>query len=180
MSKEDMILIKEGLKLKDSDGTSRVVTLKMRARAYIGDVYIYFKEKAWDKKGYHLMDDEVLIDGVMKYLKTCGYKGPAFGRAESGMQEDKIVILEPCKHFEAWATRKYNFKKLEISKPKSKWEDDSIQFPRLIAELNAAGVFGDKDVTQFLEDSMGLTLKEIKVIVNKAEFQFYKAKGQIV
>lgn len=111
MSKEDMILIKDELKLKDSDGTPRVVTLKMRADAYIGDVYIYFKEKAWDKKGYHLMDDEVLIGGVMTHLKKRGYKGPVFGRAESGMQENKVVILEPCKQFETWAIKKFGFNK---------------------------------------------------------------------
>ena len=114
MSKEDMILIKEGLKLKDSDGTPRVVTLKMNKEAYIGDLYIYFKEKAVDKKGYHLMDDEVLIDGVMKTLKKMGYKGPVFGRAESGMQENKVVILEPPEEFEIWADKKFGFIRKDI------------------------------------------------------------------
>ncbi len=111
MSCADMILIKDGLKLKDINGTPRVVTLKMRGDAYIGDVYIYFKERAYDKSGNHLMDDEVLIDGVMKYFKKRGYKGPGFDRAESGMQETKVVILEPNKQFEAWAAKKFGFVK---------------------------------------------------------------------
>ena len=114
MKIKDMITIKRDLKLTDSDGTPRVVTLRIPKSAYIGDLYIYFKEKSVDKKGYHLMDDEVLIDGVMQFLKKIGYEGPIFGRAESGMQGNKLVILEPVKQFETWATEKFGFIRKEI------------------------------------------------------------------
>ena len=114
MGFNDFITIKEGIKLKDSDGTPRIVDIKMRANSYLGDVYIYFKEKAVDKKGYHLMDDEVLIGGVMTYLKRRGYNGPVFDRAEMGMQENKLVILEPNEEFEVWAAKKFGFIKRSV------------------------------------------------------------------
>ena len=103
------ITIKEDVKIKDCNGTTRVVTLKMKREAYIGDLYIYFKERAEDKNGYHLSDDTVLIKGVMAYLKKRGYKGPKFSRAEMGMQGDKLVILEPPEEFEIWADKKFGF-----------------------------------------------------------------------
>lgn len=50
------------------------------------------------------------------------------------------------------------------------WEDDKVQFARLIAELEAAGVFelDDSDTMRFLRESMDLETHEIMDIVERA------------
>jgi hypothetical protein len=52
------------------------------------------------------------------------------------------------------------------------WKKDSVQFPRLIAELNAAGVFQDAETVSFLKESMDLTTDEILDVVERAERKF--------
>lgn len=56
------------------------------------------------------------------------------------------------------------------------WKDDKIQFARLIAELNAAGVFQMDGVTRDLMESMDLDKAQILDIVERAEMVFEKAK----
>ena len=48
------------------------------------------------------------------------------------------------------------------------WENDGIQFPRLIAEAYAAGVF-TLDVLKTMAESMDLAVDQIMTIVNRAE-----------
>ena len=55
----------------------------------------------------------------------------------------------------------------------------NVQFPRLIAELNACGIFTDKDIMAFLRESMDLNDEEIMVIVDKAERRFENVKNKI-
>ena len=50
-----------------------------------------------------------------------------------------------------------------------KWKDNSIQFPRLIAELEAAGAF-TPEVTEQLCESMDLTVDEISELVDRAQY----------
>lgn len=57
------------------------------------------------------------------------------------------------------------------------WEDNSIQFPRLIAEMEMAGAFTD-DVIAQLRESMDLETDEIMELVSRAcdEFDGIKEK----
>lgn len=52
------------------------------------------------------------------------------------------------------------------------WDSDFIQFPRLIAELEAAGVFSDQAVIEDLCTSMDLTSEDIMEIVGRASDKF--------
>ena len=51
----------------------------------------------------------------------------------------------------------------------SKWEDNSIQFPRLIAEAEAAGLWCDKVGGQLMAESMDLEVKEVFEIIERAQ-----------
>lgn len=62
------------------------------------------------------------------------------------------------------------------ARKKTEWENDAIQFPRLIAELNAAGVFKQGKVMRFLRESMNLHPADIWAVVYRAERAFEKAK----
>lgn len=48
-----------------------------------------------------------------------------------------------------------------------KWEDDSIQFPRLLAEINAVGL--SEEQMAGLRDSMELTDEKIDELMDRAE-----------
>lgn len=50
----------------------------------------------------------------------------------------------------------------------AKWKDNSIQFPRLIAELDAMGVF-TPEVLDALKASMDLSYEEIAELRDRAE-----------
>ncbi len=53
----------------------------------------------------------------------------------------------------------------------SKWTENKIQFPRLIAELNMAGAFTEEVMTG-LQASMDLTGPEIHELIARAELSF--------
>ena len=59
------------------------------------------------------------------------------------------------------------------------WNNDTVQFARLIAELNAYGVFNDEKVTSFLSESTGLCLADIDEVVERAEKRFGSDKEVI-
>jgi len=59
------------------------------------------------------------------------------------------------------------------------WENNDIQFPRLIAELEAAGVFARPSVMAELCWSMDLTEKEVLEIVERASNRFNEIKGAL-
>lgn len=56
----------------------------------------------------------------------------------------------------------------------NKWENNKIQFPRLLAEINAVGLF--KKQIEGLCDSMDLTKDEIQELFERAEIEFEKEK----
>jgi predicted transcriptional regulator YheO len=56
------------------------------------------------------------------------------------------------------------------------WNNDTLQFARLLAELNAAGVFNIEPVVESICNSMDLKPVEVWSIVNRAERQFEKDK----
>ena len=50
----------------------------------------------------------------------------------------------------------------------SQWENDAVQFPRLIAEAEAAGAFTD-DVLSDMADSMDLEVAQVVELVSRAQ-----------
>ncbi len=57
------------------------------------------------------------------------------------------------------------------------WKNDSIQFPRLISELEALGVF-TPSVMDILREKMDLTNLEICCIIDRAQSKWEAKKMQ--
>ena len=60
---------------------------------------------------------------------------------------------------------------------KDKWKNNAIQFPRLIAELEAVGAF-TPEVMRDLRESMDLEDENISEIVDRAQVEWEKAKAK--
>jgi hypothetical protein len=74
-----------------------------------GDGFIADLQVELDKPGAlaaNLCEDAAFLASVFEALKSCGYAGPPFGRAEWGMQGDETVVLEPNIEFEDFAQTK--------------------------------------------------------------------------
>jgi len=54
------------------------------------------------------------------------------------------------------------------------WKRDDVQFPRLLAEINAAGLTVRQ--TALLQDSMDLSGKQIDELLDRAEVAWEKIK----
>jgi len=59
------------------------------------------------------------------------------------------------------------------------WKNNQIQFPRLIAELEAAGAFSFGMIMRQIGDSMDLTRDEILEVVERASNEWDKIKGKL-
>ncbi len=66
----------------------------------------------------------------------------------------------------------------EADKEPSAWEDDAIQFPRLIAELETVGAFS-APVIKALTEEMAISKQELNELVDRAQTAFDKVKSQI-
>ena len=75
--------------------------------------------------------------------------------------EDRVVVSE----------------KLDAQEP---WKQDMVQFPRLLAELEAAGAIRHKGVLKALTKSMDLTAREIGQIVGRAQNAWDDIKGVVL
>ncbi len=72
------------------------------------------------------------------------------------------------------------FRKVKLSKSsQTNWENDDIQFPRLIAELEMAGAFSRKNIMADLCESMDLTEKDIMKLIERASNRWDKIKGSL-
>lgn len=98
-------LLSKPVKVEDSDGNKwNVLQIYVEQEGYIADVNVVVERKksgtcagdAW------ICDDGKFVSGIMLLLEKAGYAGRHFGRAESGMQGDDIVVLEPPKQFCVW------------------------------------------------------------------------------
>lgn len=58
------------------------------------------------------------------------------------------------------------------------WLDDSIQFPRLIAELEEIGGFGDPDKVRELRESMDIEPHQLDDLVNRARAAWDRIKEE--
>jgi len=64
-------------------------------------------------------------------------------------------------------------------RPREPWLDDSIQFPRLIEEAQAAGAFTN-EVLHDMADSMDLKIPEIQELLNRAMHRWEGIKDSVV
>ena len=60
---------------------------------------------------------------------------------------------------------------------KDKWKDDSIQFPRLLAEIDACGLTPHQ--FRDIRESMDITDDELDELFDRADTAWGKAKGNI-
>ncbi len=71
--------------------------------------------------------------------------------------------------------------KIKISKnPNTNWENNSIQFPRLIAEMEAIGIFANISNTFIHElcSEMDITKEDLFQLVNRAQNVWDNIKEQ--
>lgn len=59
------------------------------------------------------------------------------------------------------------------------WQHNAIQFPRLIAELEAQGAF-TQEAMEFLAESMDLTYEEIFELIDRACAEWDRAKAAVI
>jgi hypothetical protein len=58
------------------------------------------------------------------------------------------------------------------------WKNNNIQFPRFIAEAEAAGAF-TPEVAQSMADSMDLTVDEVYELVDRAQVEWEKIVAKL-
>lgn len=69
---------------------------------------------------------------------------------------------------------------IKVSKdPLKNWENNAIQFPRLIAELEAQGVFDLPGVRKNLSEEMDILDEEINAIIDRAQVEWEGIKTRI-
>lgn len=56
-----------------------------------------------------LFEDDVFLTNVFAELRKSGYIGSSFTRAEMGMQQDDVVVLEPSGEFNLYAIIRHGF-----------------------------------------------------------------------
>lgn len=65
--------------------------------------------------------------------------------------------------------------KIKVSKsPKVNWENNNIQFPRMLAELRANGLTSEQ--YEFLNESMDLDREQVDEILERAEVVWQEIK----
>lgn len=107
----NLVIVKREEILVNSDGDMLVATHIEVSDNYFADVFVHTAAPARLNNGDHLMDDAVLMKSITDVFRKDGYVGPDLSRAESGMQEEHLVVLEPEQVFAKWAKAKYHSKK---------------------------------------------------------------------
>jgi hypothetical protein len=72
------------------------------------------------------------------------------------------------------ASVKFGGERSNLSKPHTIWDDDRVQFPRLMAELRAVGLTQDQYAA--LCESMDLGVREIDGLLERAETAWNRIK----
>ncbi|MES2102591.1 MAG: hypothetical protein V4634_01120 [Pseudomonadota bacterium] len=67
------------------------------------DVYVDFVSGFEDDP---LHQDQVLIGRILGRLHALGYRGPDFGLADAGLQDDKLIVLQAPESFNDFAASK--------------------------------------------------------------------------
>jgi|OpeIllAssembly_1097287.scaffolds.fasta_scaffold159531_2 hypothetical protein len=63
--------------------------------------------------------------------------------------------------------------------PDVNWRNNDIQFPRLIAEMEAAGIFAQPGVLVNLAKEMDLTVDDICFLIDRAQQTWDSIKGEM-
>ena len=58
----------------------------------------------------------------------------------------------------------------------SKWDNNNVQYPRLLSEINAVLSFEDRIA---VAESMDITLDELETLFDRAEADFIKIKNNL-
>jgi hypothetical protein len=66
----------------------------------------------------------------------------------------------------------------QVGSPDENWNNDAIQFPRFIAEAEAAGAFTN-EVIKEMRDSMDLNLQQLLEILERAQRTWDNIKAKI-
>ena len=77
----------------------------LKREGYIPDVYIFFTPVIPESLVGNVWGDDLFIQAAMNFLNSLGYQGPDFNRAESGMQELNLLVLEPNRGFIEYAIK---------------------------------------------------------------------------
>lgn len=102
-SKEPRIQLHGPFEAQDSNGNVLGVTgIDIAHEGYIADVFVRL-DAPYEGALY---DDATFVAYVRTALRSVGYTGPGFERAESGMQGKDYVVLEPNRSFAAFARSK--------------------------------------------------------------------------
>ncbi len=102
------IFIGKNVSIEDEEGIKRKCDIWVESPGYIADVRIKYSGK-----DASLYDDSTFVVNIIAVLKKKGYKGKQFFRAELGMQDKNLVVLEPTETFEEFAIKKYGWKPFE-------------------------------------------------------------------
>lgn len=128
---------------------------------YVGGV-LYFVFAESEEDAYSQLHDEVHVDVLDRY-------DIEFDRRT----EDEFVVRNAVGN-PLWRINPYWFPVYD-GEP---WLDDSVQFPRLIAELEACGAF-THDVLLDLAVSMDLQPSQIAEIIDRAQATFDQLKEKL-
>ncbi|GGC68073.1 hypothetical protein [Undibacterium terreum] len=90
---------------KDSSGQLRNIKgIRIFDEGYgMIDVYVDFASGFEDDP---LHEDQVLINAIIRRLRTLGYRGPDFGLADAGLQDDRLIVLQAPEPFNEFAASK--------------------------------------------------------------------------
>ncbi|HCV42186.1 MAG TPA: hypothetical protein DGH68_01790 [Bacteroidetes bacterium] len=102
------VTILDNVRVYDGYGKPRTIVASIAQQGYIPDLYVRYSGNDDD-----LYNDGVFINNVMKRLREIGYVGKNFGRAELGMQDENMAVLEPGDEFDKWVTEKYGWVNLD-------------------------------------------------------------------
>lgn len=64
--------------------------------------------------------------------------------------------------------------------PNKNWENDDIQFPRLIAELEATGAFENDALCEAVCEEMSITMDELSNLIDRAQTKWDNIKGSML
>lgn len=95
-----------GIHALDSREGSITCHVKSDVKGFCPDVRFDFSGSNIDVDGIVLADDYIFIVSVNQLFSSLGYQGPAVGRAEIGMQGERVVTIEGGKEFSAWMESK--------------------------------------------------------------------------
>jgi len=100
-----IIKIVEG-EAKASNGLTIPVRVELASFGYGCDVYV---KTDFSIDNLELWDDDLFIHNVWEIIRTKGYTGNEYGRAELGMQGEDFIVLECGKDFEKFVIEKYGW-----------------------------------------------------------------------